>query len=319
VAGFAEAPARIARELVLRSLLMERLPGDADDARLSARLADAIDEVALRGGETLYAPGDTSEHAYVVAEGVVALETPRRRITLGPGEPVGLLDAVRRRPRAGRALADGDARVLRFRVDDWLELLEDNFTYARNMVVTGARGVHELSLAAGPAGAPPPAPPPAGPAGGAGSPRPGAALDDVERALALRAVPALSRASVQALMDLARLASDLRVAPGALVFAAQRQRHLYVVARGLVRARRAAGPAFEADYGPGSFVGGLGALGGHEEQFEARAVEPSVLVTFEREDYFDLMEDHFDMVRSALTALIDERERLLSVEVSAVY
>lgn len=316
VAGFAEAPARIARELVLRSLLMARPSGEADDARLGARLADAIEELSLRSGEVLYTPGDTPEHAFVVAEGLIALETARQRTLFGPGEPVGLLDAVRRRPRTGRALAESDARVLRFRVDDWLELLEDNFTYARNTVVAASRTVHDLALAAGPAAAPPPAPLPSGVAAG-GTQRPGAALNDVERALALRAVPALSRASVQALMDLARLASDQHVEAGGLVFEAGRQRHLHVVVRGLVRARRVGEPAFEAAFGPGTIVGGLGALGGHEEQFEARALEPSVLVTFEREDYFDLMEDHFDMVRSALTALIDERERLLSVEASA--
>ncbi|HEU4404228.1 MAG TPA: cyclic nucleotide-binding domain-containing protein [Polyangiaceae bacterium] len=314
--GFAGAPARIARELVLRSLLMARLPAKSDDPRLAARLADAVDELWARAGEAIYGPGDTSEHAFVVAEGRVRLEAEGRRFALGPGEPFGMLEAMRRQPRVGRALAEADAHLIRMRVDDWLELLEDNFTYARDTIVAAARFAHELMLAAGAAGAPPPAPPPPA-GGGAGTLRPGAALDDVERALALRAVPALSRASVQALMDLARLASDLSVAPGALVFGGGRQRHLFVVARGLVRTRRPGAPPFEADFGPGTIVGGLGALGGHEERLEARAVEPSVLVSFEREDYFDLMEDHFDMVRSALTALIDERERLLSVEVSA--
>lgn len=307
--GPAEAHARIARELVLRSLLMARVPGEADDARLGARLADAIDELPLRDGEPLYGQGDTSEHAFVVAEGRIAVETERRRSTFGPGEPVGLLDAVRRRPRAGRASAEGETRVLRFRVDDWLELLEDNFTYARDTVIGAARLVHGVSVVAGAAGAPTPsAPPPAG------SLRPATELDDVERALALRAVPLLHRASVQALIDLARLSSDLVVAPDGLVFEARRQRHLYVVARGLVRARQQGEPPFAVDFGPGSLVGGLGALAGLEEHYEARALEPSLLVRFEREDYFDLMEDHFDMVRSALTALIDERERLLSVE-----
>ncbi len=316
MSGTAEAPARIARELVLRSLLMARLPGDADDPRLGARLADAIDEVPLRDGDQLYGPGDTPAHAFVVAEGRVALETARRRIVFGPGDPIGLLDAVRRRPRVGRARAEGDARVLRFRVDDWLELLEDNFTYARDTVVGAARHVRGLALAAGAAGAPPPPPAPSGGPPGA-SLRPGASLNQVERALTLRAVPALSGAGVQALMDLARLASDVAIEPGGLVFEAGRRRHLYVVARGLVRARRRAEPAFEAEFAPGTLVGGLGALAGLEEHDEARALEPSVLVTLEREDYFDLMEDHFDMVRSALTALIDERERLLSVEVSS--
>ncbi|HEU4534966.1 MAG TPA: cyclic nucleotide-binding domain-containing protein [Polyangiaceae bacterium] len=307
--GPPEAHARIARELVLRTLLLARLPGEVDDARLGARLADAIEELTLPDGEPLYGPGDTSEHVFVVAEGRVALVTERRRFAFGPGEPVGMLDALRRRPRAGRAWAEGGARLLRFRVDDWLELLEDNFTHARHTVMGAARLVHELSLSTGAAGATAPGPPAPGV-----SLRPAADLNDVERALALRAVPALQRASVQALMDLARLASGRALAPGDLVFEARRQRHLYVVARGLVRARRRGEPPFELDFGPGSLVAGLGALAGLEEQFEARAVEPSLLVTFEREDYFDLMEDHFDVVRSALTALIEERERLLSIE-----
>jgi CRP-like cAMP-binding protein len=294
---------------------MARLPGDAADARLSARLADVIDEVALGAGEPLYAPGDTSEHAFVVAEGRVVLETAKRRLAFGPGAPVGLLDAIRRRPRVGRARAEGDARVLRFRVDDWLELLEDNFTYARNTIITASRIVHELSLAAGAAGAAPPAPAPSGDV--MAPPCPGAALDDVERALVLRAVPALSRASVQSLMALAGFASDLHAEPGARVFEAGRRRHLHFVASGLVRVRRLGERPVEADFGPGTLVGGLGALGGHDEQSEARAAEPSALIVVEREDYFDLMEDHFDMVRSVLTALIDERERLLSVEATS--
>jgi CRP-like cAMP-binding protein len=298
--------------LALRSLLVARLPADQDDPRFGARLADAIDEVALADGETLYRPGDTPEHAFVVAEGRVALATERKRLSFGPGEPLGMLDALRRRPRVGRAAAEGPARVLRMRVEDWLELLEDNFTYARDTVVGAARLVDALALAAGPP------PPPTGPLAPDGSAPPPGPLDAVARALALRAVPVLSRASVHALMDLARLASDVPLGPGPLPPEAGRPGHLYVVARGAVRAARPGGPPFEVHYGPGALLGGLGALAGLGAPEGARSLEAGLLVAFEREDYFDLMEDHFDMVRSALTALIDERERLLSVEVPPV-
>jgi hypothetical protein len=47
------------------------------------------------------------------------------------------------------------------------------------------------------------------------------------------------------------------------------------------------------------------------DAWEARALTPGRALTFRVTDWFDLMEEHFDMVRSTLGALSLQREELV--------
>ena len=64
-------------------------------------------------------------------------------------------------------------------------------------------------------------------------------------------------------------------------------------------------------FGPGSLVGGVASLGEPILAWQARAVTHVRALSMRLEDWFDLMEEHFDLVRSALSALALIRESLL--------
>jgi hypothetical protein len=55
----------------------------------------------------------------------------------------------------------------------------------------------------------------------------------------------------------------------------------------------------------------MAALGEAASAWEAQAVEPTRVLSLLVEDWYDLMEEHFDLVRSALRAVALTSERLL--------
>jgi hypothetical protein len=64
-------------------------------------------------------------------------------------------------------------------------------------------------------------------------------------------------------------------------------------------------------FGPGTWVGGLASLGEPILAWEAHAVTPVRALALHLEDYLELMEEHFDLVRSALAELARLREIVL--------
>jgi CRP-like cAMP-binding protein len=64
-------------------------------------------------------------------------------------------------------------------------------------------------------------------------------------------------------------------------------------------------------FGPGDLVWGAAVLGGVAEPWQARAVVPTSGLSFPIEALLDLMEEHFDLVRSTMVALGSRREVLL--------
>ena len=71
------------------------------------------------------------------------------------------------------------------------------------------------------------------------------------------------------------------------------------------------GPSVVRHQGPGDLVCGIAILGRVAGAWEARAVAPTRGISFPIETVFDLMEEHFDLVRSILSALGARREQLL--------
>ena len=59
----------------------------------------------------------------------------------------------------------------------------------------------------------------------------------------------------------------------------------------------------------GQLGGGMAAQGEH--QFFARALTDSVVLRIREEDWFDVMEDHFDVARSAFRYMATERGRVM--------
>src|SRR5271165_5310501 len=95
------------------------------------RLVSLLDEEQVRAGETLFAVGDTPEFFYFMREGGVRLLREGRRTWDLDGRRVfGLLDGLLDRSRTRTAVATTDLRLMKVRIDAWLELLDDSFELA---------------------------------------------------------------------------------------------------------------------------------------------------------------------------------------------
>jgi CRP-like cAMP-binding protein len=85
---------------------------------------------------------------------------------------------------------------------------------------------------------------------------------------------------------------------------------IYFVVRGLIELERR-DPLILAPFGEKTLVGGFASLGCPEHPFTGRAREPSTVLALDREDLFDLLELHFELVRSIFAGVAVEREQAL--------
>ena len=97
---------------------------------------------------------------------------------------------------------------------------------------------------------------------------------------------------------------------GAALFAAgSRRDRVHIVVAGEVEAHRD-GPRVSWRGGPGQIVCDVVSFGHTDVAWEARAVTRVRTLTFRFDDWLDVMEEHFEMVRSTLGALALQCERL---------
>jgi CRP-like cAMP-binding protein len=285
----------VEREIFLRSMALGRPP-----SRDNRQMGEAMREVFFPAGTVIYQAGDPSDDIYFVLRGTINLakEGSASR-NLDERSVVGILDAIRERPHDRTATALTDVEALVLRDEDRLELLEDSFEYARETILFSLTGLQELMLELPDMGF-------AEPGQSGPLPEPDA-LPMIERVLTLRDVEAFGRASIQALVSLAQLATQTRVPAGETLFRAGEVTGVFfVVARGCIELERSAPPG-RARFGPAAIVGGIPALGDAERIYSARAVQSSVLLCFRESDFFDIMEDHFDLARSVLAFIADQR------------
>lgn len=296
--------AHVEREVFVRSLSLARPTGASARA-----LAAAMEDVRLASGTVIFRADDAPEAAYFVMSGTVELVAPGTDPwTFGRGAVVGILDVMAERPRARTAIVRADALVLRLRADDWLDILEDDFEYTRDVlrgVASANAGVH---LELGPRGGFD-EPPLDAPTIAEDAPR----LGLVERMMVLRDTDLFRRTTIQAITTISDACDELRLPAGAILsdrvslFAG-----FSVVARGVVEMTRAGEPELRARFGPASVVGGPFGLAHPPEKLEVRAITDASLLHVRDEDFYDVMEDHFDVARSAFATFALERERLMS-------
>lgn len=319
---------RVEREIFMRTLSLGRASGSAARA-----IAEHIEEVFYQAGDIIYRANDASEAIYFVLRGDVRLEAEGAETwNFKDRSVVGILDVLVDRPRARTATAVSDVHALRLRAEDYFDVLEDNFEWTRGATLGVAADLHRISLTLPPDGG---FPEPKAEAGRA-DPRP---LNLVERISVLRESEAFRGAGIQALTSMAGFVEELRLAAGDMLFhrtitrpagapalPESRKRgpgsndptrrsatkRFFLVESGLVEVERT-DPEIRARFGPRALVCGYGALGDAEDHYNARAVVPSLVFSVREEDFFDLLELHFDMARSVLTGMALERERLLRI------
>jgi len=138
-----------------------------------------------------------------------------------------------------------------------------------------------------------------------------APLSLVERLAFLLEIRMLRGAGVQTLGDLASMTRESVFDAGATVLERGVPRsELHLVIDGEVLATRE-GPSAVRHYGAGDLVCGAAAFGTRAPFWDAKAVTPTRVLSFPIEAWFDLMEQHFDLVRSTFEALLLRRELLL--------
>lgn len=296
----------VEHQIVVRSLLGQTYGGDA-----AVRLAAAARETFFPAGKVIYEAGDPPKYLHFILEGRVELTAEGQEPwTFADRGVFGILDAELERPHVRTARAVSDVRVISLRAEDWHDIVEDTFDYTRKQISRNARDLVDRGLSLAPH------------AGFEGVPVhhradvvPHAHVVDTdehpfERLLVLHLADVFERASIQALIRLAQGAKEIALEEGdSLVREGDAADSLYVVASGSVVMEHDA-PAISVAFGVHRLVGGYAGLGQKVWPFDVRAVEPTHVIAIKVEELYDVMEDHFDVVRSVMRFLAAERERV---------
>jgi CRP-like cAMP-binding protein len=304
---------RTSRELFLSAVAggLMRLPVWVVD-----RLTTLFEEEEVEAGRRIFAAGEPVELIYFMREGRVQLSREgvppwvfEGRWVLGPG------DAVLDRPYPRTAVALTNISLLRIPAEAWLELLEDSFDLARGAIAGTVRGVAELEARLWATQADPRGRTIAVPhhtqriKESAGRP-----LSFVDRLSFFARAGMFRTAGVQVLTDVVGLVEERTFEAGAPLFTRENSpvAVLIVIEGEVLGDRRSAPfPALRVHFGPGTVVGGVAALDEPIRAWDAHAVTPVRVLALKHEDWFDLIEDHFDLVRSVLGQISLTRESLL--------
>lgn len=266
------------RQLLIGGLL----PGLSPDLLTWAtpRLTRRMREITLAPGATLFTAGDPAPSYYLLVAGSLALGPQTRT---APDETVGWLDAILERPRTATAQAITAVTAHEIPIADFTAVVEDSLDLSLGLIEERARralAARPVSLAAQPLPADLTVTEP----------------DPFTRRLELlRRCGCMRYARIQTLASLAESAEQV-VVDGP--FTAGNDT-LWLVARGSVVAE-------ERTYGPGSTVLGPGAFLDRAQPRPALA-RAAELVRLELDDWFDVAEESFDLVRSTLVWIEEER------------
>jgi CRP-like cAMP-binding protein len=293
---------RTGRELFLAAF---GLPLGDVDPWVTDRLTSMLEERDFHAGETLVSASEPIESLLFMMDGEVRFTRNGRPSWTTRGRwVIGIFDVLADRPATYAATALRDFRGLQLPAAAWIELLEDSAQLSRQLVANASRTVAHLEARVpeeGPlasAAPPPPSPPPGD-------------LALVERLALLLDVRMLRLAGVQALADLAAVSRRVSFAAGETVFErGTESEHLIRIVEGEVLAQRTA-PEVVRRFGPADLVCPAAILGGVAGPWRAHAIVPTSGLAFPIEVLLDLMEEHFDLVRSTMAALGARRNLLL--------
>lgn len=289
----------VEREIFLRSLL-----NDLEAPVVTARLLALFRDVYFTAGQLVYDVGDASDDLYFLVSGAVQLTaTGQATWTFRERSVFGGLDATLARPRTRKATAVAASHAIVISNEEWIEVLEDNFALAHHLVYRMAGGMLPLMLenpavAYEPLGAEPL------------TVLPELRRGVVDRLVVLHDSPLFKLAKVQPLIVLARAAAEKRLQDGEVLHTAGSAGDaIYIVADGVI-AVTSASPPFEGAYRTGDVVGGAPAIAPEPRALRAHAHGPAIVLALRRADLHDVLEDHFDVVRSLWAYVTIERDRI---------
>lgn len=129
-------------DLVERLVLLRAAPPFAQASLTTlADLARTLREVRFERDALLWSEGDRAGHTLLVVEGLVRCRSRDGRLdfTFGPGSPVGTLDMVAEVPRFFEARAQTPLLALQGRVEELIDVLEDNHAMATELLAAITR------------------------------------------------------------------------------------------------------------------------------------------------------------------------------------
>lgn len=124
-------PVTLGTFLMLKSIsIFSQLEDD-----VLAEVADILEEVRYRAGETLFEKGDLGTCMYIIVEGSVrAHDGPRVLNQLGPGDVVGEMAALDPQPRSASVTAVEDTRLFLLDREPFYRLMGDRVDVAWQMI-----------------------------------------------------------------------------------------------------------------------------------------------------------------------------------------
>ena len=132
-------------------------------------------------------------------------------------------------------------------------------------------------------------------------------MNNLEKALSLRAAPLFATLSAETLLPVAAMCNEVAIDRGEVLFeAGDMGDALYVLVDGAVEVVK--GGEVIAKLGTGECVGEMAALDYEPRSATVRASAPTRLIRLERNDLMDLLTDYPELVRS-LAAVLVERIR----------
>ncbi|HEX9619597.1 MAG TPA: cyclic nucleotide-binding domain-containing protein [Polyangiaceae bacterium] len=296
---------RVEHELFIRSFFAINPP-----AGVAAQLAASMRDMYLESGETLYRAGEPADRLFFLVSGHVRLEHEADDPwNLEDHSAIGILDAALERPYSRTAVTVRGTHLIEIDFADYLDVLEDHFEFAKRVLSIGAERMDDAAKRLAPHGTfaasvaePRPGLPPASPQ------RP---FDRMERLMVLRATPFLERASVQVLASLSGLSHERRFRAGAqILHAGEPAADLVFLASGRAAVLREH-PRIEAEFAAGHLLGGHASFGMSRHAYDAHALTDSIALVINKEDFFDVAEDHFVLGKAVFASIALERERLM--------
>jgi CRP-like cAMP-binding protein len=260
-------------------------------------------EKRVRAGQVLWSAGESVEFLYFMLDGrAQSLRKGAAPWTYDGKWFLGAFEGFNGGLARRSLVATTDFDALKFRRTAWLDLLEDSFELTRIAIGAAATSIARLDeRRVGPLEGPP----------GLEPLLPDEPLSTVERLAFLTDLTVARGAGVQVLADLAGVSEEIRLGDGDVLFHESQERdHLHVVVRGRIDARRTS-PDVLRTYGAGDIVGGPTAFSDRSRAWTAHARGAARLLAIPREAWFDLAEEHFDLVLSTMAVFGDARDAIL--------
>jgi CRP/FNR family transcriptional regulator, cyclic AMP receptor protein len=136
-------------------------------------------------------------------------------------------------------------------------------------------------------------------------------MNIIERVLLLQNIELFNEVTTEQLSFIAAIGKEKEVASGKMLYRENDEADgLYVVISGAVAAKR--GDDVIEQIGPNGSFGIWAFFDDQPRLTDAIAVEPSTLLFVSREDFYDVLADHVDIVQNIMKQLVQRLRRLTS-------